>query len=171
MRGLREDSVSPETTGAGEAAKLRALGENRRRVFERARAEKQGRDRDRLQHRNGRKQRRRFRASGCERRIAGFDPGLDDRDRALMLRMRGIGVQMLVQRRSGAEDKREQKRAQRRESDGSAAVHDADVASVIHEVQGGTRELQTGGDTSKRLLLPVVPTAVEESRTARSLSA
>ena len=54
---------------------------------------------------------------------------------------------MLVQRRSGAEDKREQKRAQRRESDGSAAVHDADVGSVIHEVQGGTRELQTGGDT------------------------
>ncbi len=92
-------------------------------MLEDTRAEEWCRHPNRMQHRDGREERCRLRHGGAERLVRSLETRLDDRDRALVLRMSRIRVQMLVQRRRGAEDKCEEERAQRCKGNGSAAVH------------------------------------------------
>ena len=93
----------------GRGSEAARLGESRRRVLKHARAEKQRRQPDGMQGREGR---RKVGGLGCrdsDRRITRFDAGFNNRDRTLVLWMRNIRVEMLVQRRGGSEDEREEK--------------------------------------------------------------
>ena len=78
-----------------------------------------------------------------------------------MLRMRGIGVQVLVQRGRRTEDEGEQEYAQRCKGNGSAAIHEADFVAGVREVQTPASRSPTS-----RAFSIVIPTAVEESLTS-----
>ena len=105
-------------------------GESWRRVLENTGALEQSGHPDRMQRGSCRKEFNRSRSGDGERRVTGFDAGLNDRDRALVLWMFRLRVEMIVQRWRSAEDKREQERAERCESDSSAAVHAPDFLAI-----------------------------------------
>ncbi len=102
-----------------------------------------------------------------ERRVAGVDPRLDNRDRALVLRMSGVRVEMLVQCGRRTKDAGEEERAERREGDGSAAIHDGDCVAVMQEVQPVQLNSKAArGSVSALRSITVIPTEVEESLTS-----
>ena len=98
-------------------AKLRALGENGRRVLENGRAEERRRHPYECERGNGRVINRKSGAAENGRRLRALVfAGLDDRDGAFVMRLGGVGVEVFVEAWRGGEREGEEKRGERAKS-------------------------------------------------------